>query len=226
MRLDFPSTDFDIILTHQKVIHTLSYSCSFHFTIWLSGECIVLWLRDCHLLWIIYKTGLHGYIQVRPQRFKHIQVKTEQRVTLRSHGQGHAEIWSRWDSGTQINVQQTCSQRHVCHYLSWHRDSTGCDNWSSFMRTLPAFPYLTHTSPPNTLGCLTRVGQTDTKALTAGLWFFGHAEYKYHCKGPYTPGRISARVIRQRFSTCFLCSHPSDFRWRWAEWTCKFIPWH
>ncbi len=45
-------------------------------------------------------------------------------------------------------------------------------------------------------------------------------------KGPYTPGRISARVIRQRFSTCFLCSHPSDFRWRWAEWTCKFIPWH
>ncbi len=46
------------------------------------------------------------------------------------------------------------------------------------------------------------------------------------CKGPYTPGRISARVIPQRFSTRFLCSHPSDFRWRWAEWTCKFIPWH
>ncbi len=34
------------------------------------------------------------------------------------------------------------------------------------------------------------------------------------------------RVIRQRFSTCFLCSHTSYFRWRWAEWTCKFIPWH
>ncbi len=31
-------------------------------------------------------------------------------------------------------------------------------------------------------------------------------------KGPYTLGRISAHVIRQRFSTCFLCSHPSDFR--------------
>ncbi len=31
-------------------------------------------------------------------------------------------------------------------------------------------------------------------------------------QGPYTPGQISARVIRQRFSTCFLCSHPSDFR--------------
>ncbi len=45
-------------------------------------------------------------------------------------------------------------------------------------------------------------------------------------KGPYTPGRISAHVIRQRFSTRLLCSHPSDFRWRWAEWTCKFIPWH
>ncbi len=36
-------------------------------------------------------------------------------------------------------------------------------------------------------------------------------------KGPYTPGRISARVIRQRFSTRFLCSHTSDFRWRWAD---------
>ncbi len=30
-------------------------------------------------------------------------------------------------------------------------------------------------------------------------------------KGPYTPGRISAHVIRQRFSTRLLCSHPSDF---------------
>ncbi len=32
-------------------------------------------------------------------------------------------------------------------------------------------------------------------------------------KGPYTPGRISARVIRQRFSTRLLClSCASDFR--------------
>ncbi len=30
-------------------------------------------------------------------------------------------------------------------------------------------------------------------------------------KGPYTPGWISARVIRQRFSTRFLCSHQAIF---------------
>ncbi len=34
----------------------------------------------------------------------------------------------------------------------------------------------------------------------------------HYPKGPYTPGRISARVIRQRLSTRFLCSHSSDFR--------------
>ncbi len=37
-------------------------------------------------------------------------------------------------------------------------------------------------------------------------------DFLFVTKGPYTPGRISARVIRQRFSTRFLCSHPSDFR--------------
>ncbi len=35
---------------------------------------------------------------------------------------------------------------------------------------------------------------------------------KTHIKGPYTPGQISTRVIHQRFSTRFFCSHPSDFR--------------
>lgn len=30
----------------------------------------------------------------------------------------------------------------------------------------------------------------------------------------------------ETFLGASLYSYPSDFHWRWAEWTCKFTPWH
>lgn len=39
----------------------------------------------------------------------------------------------------------------------------------------------------------------------------------------------SARLLPAFFEMFFdvsLCSYPSDFHWRWAEWTCRSTPWH
>ncbi len=59
------------------------------------------------------------------------------------------------------------------------------------------------------VSCRYAISNKREKGQTENVRIWKHT--KTHIKGPYTPGRISTRVIHQCFLTRFLYSHPSYF---------------